>query len=97
VDSPPISEPAAALLNFFEPGIKELPPEEGDRAEADSQVITLVPAGQLPEGESEEEPDGPDAEEGDGELLFIDLLPPTKQPMPMAARRRKSGEVCVWS
>ena len=79
MDSPSIEEPAAVLLNFFEPGIKELPPENRERAETDPQVSALVPAGELPEGESEEEPDGPDAEEGDGELLSIDLAPPDEE------------------
>ena len=73
MDSPSIEEPAAVLLNFFEPGIKELPPENGERAETDSQVIALVPAGQLPEGESEEEKESAEDEETDGGHRVIDL------------------------
>lgn len=97
MDSPSIEQPAATLLNFFEPGINKLTPEEGDRAEADSQVIALVPAGQLPEGESEEEKESAEDEETDGATEWSICIPPMKQPLPMAARRRKSGEVCVWS
>ena len=79
VDSPAVEEPAAALFDLFQPVIQELPPENGERTEADPQVIALVPAGQLPEGEAEEEKDGSDAEEGDGELLSIDLVSPYEE------------------